>query len=75
MTFTTSQRYQGGIACRDGHAAAFERETGRSWYSHISHGRPRRKKTHLRKGQAARPVFLPVTVFSPGKEGGVRMTN
>lgn len=49
MTFTTSQRYQGGIACRDGHAARFERETGR-------------------------PVFLPVTVFSPGKEGGL-MTN
>ena len=66
MTLSTVQRYQGGVSCRDGHAARFERETGRNWYAHISKGRPRRKKTALRKDmQAARPVFNPVNASLP----------
>jgi len=42
--------YERGCATRDGFAADFERRTGKSWYAHISKGRPRRRR-YIRKEQ------------------------
>lgn len=48
--------YDRGCATRDGFAAEFERRTGKSWYAHISKGRPRRRRFTAKEHGLAAPV-------------------
>lgn len=65
MSLTLDDRYRGGVACRDGHAAQFERETGKSWYAHISKGRKPRRRFYSTRGTAALPAGEARTSYGP----------